>query len=280
MEVANFDPAAYKETTREQWQDAAEAWHRWGPALETWLGEATEMMLDLAGVGPGSRVLDVAAGAGGQTLAAARRGAAVLATDISPAILGYAAAEARRAGLSSVATRTLDGERLDVEPGAFDAVVSRLGLMYFPDKPGSLAEQRRALAPGGRVGAIVFAEPERNGFFSVPVGIIRSRAGLPPAAPGLPGPFSATGIGDLLVGAGFEQVEVRRVPAPLRLGSAAECARLERESFGALHKLLAELGSDERDAVWVEIEDALGRFEGPTGFEGPCELLVAVATAA
>jgi SAM-dependent methyltransferase len=238
------------------------------------------MMLDLAGVGPGSRVLDVAAGAGGQTLAAARRGAAVLATDISPAILGYAAAEARRAGLSSVATRTLDGERLDVEPGAFDAVVSRLGLMYFPDKPGSLAEQRRALAPGGRVGAIVFAEPERNAFFSVPVGIIRTRAGLPPAASGLPGPFSATNIGDLLAEAGFEQVDVRRLPAPLRLGSAAECARLERESFGALHQLLAGLASDERDAVWVEIEDALGRFEGPTGFEGPCELLVAVATAA
>jgi hypothetical protein len=60
-----FDPAAYKSTTRAQWEDAAEAWHRWGPVLESWLGHATETMLDLAGVQAGSRVLDVAAGAGG-----------------------------------------------------------------------------------------------------------------------------------------------------------------------------------------------------------------------
>ena len=73
MSTATFDPVAYKRTTREQWQAAAEPWHRWGPTLEEWLGEATELMLDMAGVGAGGRVLDVAAGAGGQTLAAARR---------------------------------------------------------------------------------------------------------------------------------------------------------------------------------------------------------------
>ena len=71
--TAKFDPVKYKETTREQWQEAAEAWHRWGPTLEEWLGQATEMMLDMAGVGPGSRVLDVASGAGGQAISAARR---------------------------------------------------------------------------------------------------------------------------------------------------------------------------------------------------------------
>src|SRR5690242_13709793 len=68
-----FDPLAYKTTTRAQWEETAAAWHRWGPTLEAWLGEATELMLDLAAVTDGSRVLDVAAGAGGQTLAAARR---------------------------------------------------------------------------------------------------------------------------------------------------------------------------------------------------------------
>src|SRR3712207_1347022 len=68
-----FDPLKYKETTREQWQTAAEPWHRWGPTLEEWLGQATKVMLDMAEVGPGARVLDVAAGAGGQTIAAAKR---------------------------------------------------------------------------------------------------------------------------------------------------------------------------------------------------------------
>src|SRR5271169_747454 len=122
MAALTFDPDAYKETTREQWQQAAEAWHRWGPTLEEWLGGATEQMLDRTGVGSGSRVLDVAAGAGGQSLAAARRGATVLASDISEAILEFAAAEARRAGLATVGTHVADGERLNVEPASFDAV--------------------------------------------------------------------------------------------------------------------------------------------------------------
>ena len=101
--MAAFDAAKYKQTTREQWQQAAEPWHAWGPTLEDWLGEATELMLDLAGVGPGASVLDVAAGAGGQTVRAAQRvgpQGTVLATDISPAILEYAARVAREAGLT------------------------------------------------------------------------------------------------------------------------------------------------------------------------------------
>lgn len=78
-----FDTTKYKETTREQWQTAAEAWTRWGPAIEDWLGPATVRMLDMAGVGVGSRVLDVAAGYGGQTLAAARRAPVPLAMEHS-----------------------------------------------------------------------------------------------------------------------------------------------------------------------------------------------------
>src|SRR5262245_28825262 len=97
MSAVTFDPERYKTTTRTQWETAAEAWDRWDPTLNDWLDEATERMLDLAGVAPGGTVLDVAAGAGGQTLAAARRvGAAgrVLATDISPTILEYAQSRA------------------------------------------------------------------------------------------------------------------------------------------------------------------------------------------
>src|SRR5688572_22415795 len=90
---AVFNADKFKQTTRAQWQAAAEAWDRWGGFLGEWLGAATEAMLDMAGVAPGARVLDVAAGAGEQTLAAAKRAGprgSVLATDISPAILDYA----------------------------------------------------------------------------------------------------------------------------------------------------------------------------------------------
>ena len=67
--MATFDPIQYKQTTQEQWQAAAAAWNQWEPTLEQWLGPATELMLDLAELRPGNRVLDLAAGAGGQTLA-------------------------------------------------------------------------------------------------------------------------------------------------------------------------------------------------------------------
>jgi len=126
--VTTFDPIDYKKTTHDQWQTAAEAWNRWGPFIDQWLGTATETMLDLANVHAGSQVLDVAAGAGGQTLAAARRvgpSGHVLAIDISSNILEFAASNARAAGLSNVETRVLDGEDLEVAPESFDAVISR-----------------------------------------------------------------------------------------------------------------------------------------------------------
>jgi SAM-dependent methyltransferase len=280
-----FDPVQYKTTTRQQWEDAAEAWHRWGPTLEAWLGEATERLLDAAGVTSGTRVLDVAAGAGGQTLAAARRAGptgSVVATDISPTILTYAAKSAAEAGLTNIETVEADGEALDtLRAGSFDAVICRVGLIYFPDQQRALAGMRRALRDGGRVAAVVYSTPDRNEFFSLPVSIIRDRAQLPPPEPGQPGPFSLGGPGALhaaLTTAGFSDVTVDTVPAPLRLPSAAECVRFEQESFGALHQMLAGVAAHERPAVWDRIEAALARFETPDGFVGPCELLVGSGT--
>lgn len=280
--IAQFDPIKYKETTREQWQTAAEAWHRWGPTIEQWLGPATEIMLDIADVRSGSRLLDVAAGAGGQTLVAARRVGStgyVQATDISPNLLKFAAEEARQAGLTNVATRVMDGENLEIEVEEFDVVISRVGLIYFPDQQKALTGMRRALKPGGRMAAIVYSTAENNKFFSIPVSIIRRRAQLPPPLPGQPGPFSLGSPGVLEEAyrkAGFRDIQTRLISAPLRLPSAVECVRFERESFGALHQMLSSLGEAEREAAWEEIEQELRQFEGPDGFEGPCELVVAV----
>lgn len=282
--TATFDPKQYKRTTKQQWDDAAEAWHRWGPTLETWLGEATDRMLDAAAITEGSRVLDVAAGAGGQSLAAAARVGAtgrVLATDISPTILTYAAKAAADVGYSNLDTQTVDGEELDVDDGSFDAVISRVGLIYFPDQQRALAGMRRALRPGGRLSAIVYSTPDRNEFFSIPVGIIRRRAELPPPLPGQPGPFSLGAPGVIetaFTEAGFADVSVTTVAAPVRMARAADCVQFERDSFGALHQMLSGLSEAEREEAWAEIEDELTRFETPDGFEGPCELLVASGT--
>jgi len=278
---ATFDPDKFRQTTRAQWETAAEAWDRWGPLVGRWLGAATEAMLDLAHVGAGSRVLDVAAGAGEQTLVAARRAGPsghVLATDISPTILRYAAAAAEHAGLDNVETMELDGERHDtLAEGSFDAAISRVGLIYFPDQQRALRGIRHALREGGRFAAVVYSTPDRNPFFALPVGIIRRRAQLPPPLPGQPGPFSLGADGVLeatLAQAGFRDIEVRRVESPVRTANAAECVRFERESFGALHQMMSSLSPAEREGTWKEIEETLARFEDAGGFTGPCEMLV------
>ena len=281
--MTTFDPNQYKRTTLDQWQAAAQAWSDYGPLLRRWLGPATELMLDMARVREGSRVLDVAAGAGDQSLQAAERvgrSGSVLATDIAPRILELAAQNARAAGLR-VETRAMDGEALDVPDRSFDAVISRVGLIYFPDRQRALTGMLRALQPGGRIGAIVYSTADKNPFFSIPVGIIRRRANLPPPAPGQPGPFSLGAPGVLeqeLSSAGFVDVEVRAVEAPLRTTSAAECVRFERESFGALHQMLSGLDAPGKAAAWEEIEQSLRAFERDGAFEGPCELLVAAAS--
>jgi len=238
-------------------------------------------MLDMAGVTTGSRILDVAAGAGEQTLVAARPtgpSGSVLATDLSANILAFAGAVARAAGLINIETRVMDGENLEaLKDGSFDAVISRVGLIYFPDQQTALTGMRRVLKPNGKLAAIVYSTAENNKFFSIPISIIRRRAHLPPPLPGQPGPFSLGSPGVLEAAyqqAGFRNVAIRTVAAPLRLPSAADCVRFERESFGALHQMLAGVSEEEREETWREIEQELRQFENTSGFEGPCELVI------
>jgi len=277
-----FDPLKYKQTTHQQWQEAAEAWYRWSPLLHQWLGTTTQEMLDMAGVTTGQNLLDIAAGAGEQSITAAKMvgpGGRVLATDISANILEYAKQMAAEAGMHNIETAVMDGENLELEDETFDVVISRVGLIYFPDQQKALTEMLRVLKPGGKIAAIVYSVPEKNTFFSTPVAIIRKHAKLPPPLPGQPGPFSLSQKGVIekaFATAGFKKVKSTLVNAPLICESAKQCLQFEKESFGALHQMMSGLSESEKVAVWNEIETALGEFETANGFEGPCEILVAV----
>lgn len=280
--VPKFDPVKYKNTTHDQWQSAAQAWYRWSPTLNEWLGKATETMLEMAGVSAGQRVLDVAAGAGEQTITTAKKVGEtgyVLATDISSNILEFAREMAKEAGMKNIETKVMDGENLTVPDSTFDAVISRVGLIYFPDQQRALKEMLRVLKPGGKVAAIVYSTPDKNKFFSVPVSIIRNRAKLPPPLPGQPGPFSLGAEGVIekaFIQAGFINVRSVLVDSPLNFPAAKDCVQFERESFGALHQMLSSLTDPEKQAVWEEIEEELKKFETTEGFVGPCEMVVAV----
>ena len=278
------DAEAFKFATRRQWDQAASGWNAHTAQIREWLQPATEAMLEMAGVRRGARVLDVAAGAGDQTLDIAQRvgpDGYVLATDLSASILEFAKGNARRAGYGNVGTLVADGESLQIDEGGFDATVCRLGLMLFPDPRQGLREMYRALKPGGGVCTIVFSRPETNPCVTTLLSTALKHAGLPPRDPYQPGGLLSLGkpglIDEMFRGAGFKDVATTRMDAPFRLPSAQDYLRFIRTSASPLQQILSKLGAEAADAAWEDMEGCLKIFETTEGWTGPNELLLTAA---
>lgn len=278
---AAIDHATFKSSVREQWNRSALGWDSHTPSIHAWLAPATATMLDMAGVVEGHRVLDVAAGSGDQTLEIARRvgaAGAVLATDISPAILNLAQRHAREAGLLQVESRVADGEDLPVADASFDAAVCRLGLMFFPDPLRGLREMRRSLRPGGGICAMVFSRPERNPCVAILMATALKHAGLPPRDPYDPGGLLSLGkpghVDELFRAAGLHEVATTALDAPFRLPSARHYLQFVRDSASPIRHILSQLAPDAAAAAWQEMEDRLSVFATPNGWVGPNELLL------
>jgi ubiquinone/menaquinone biosynthesis C-methylase UbiE len=263
---------------------AAEGWQR-GAASRTDLRPITERMLALAGIGPGQRVLDVAAGNGEQTLMAARLVGPhgfILATDIADRLLAYLDEAARKEGLTNVQTRLTDARRLELEPESFDAAICRLALMLIPEREKALAGIHSALKPGTRFAAIVLSTAEKEPHISESLAIARRHVGLPPAPFEDPGMFA---LGDPAVfrsvfeRAGFREVGVEIVPSSQRFASVTAAMEQRRNSLPEMRQLLERMSEVEREAVWKEIETVIRRFEQSDGTVIiPTERLVAVGT--
>jgi ubiquinone/menaquinone biosynthesis C-methylase UbiE len=277
------DGAAFKQAMRAQWDRSADGWDAHAAAVRAWLRRATDAMLDLAGVRPGARVLDVAAGAGDPTLDIARRvgaGGHVLATDLSPAILALAQRHAEDAGLRQVHTRVADGEHLPLDDAGFDAAVCRLGLMLFPDPLQGLREMRRVTRPGGTVCTLVFGRPEANPCVALVMRTALAHAGLPPRDPFTPGGLLSLGapgrIDALCREAGLREVATTALAAPFELPSVRHYVQFLRDGASPVHQVLARLAPPAAEAAWADIEAELARFTTAQGWVGPNELLLTV----
>jgi SAM-dependent methyltransferase len=278
------DAQAFKAATRRQWDHAAPGWNAHTAQIREWLQPATDAMLEMAGVRRGARVLDVAAGAGDQTLDIAQRVGPegfVLATDLSASILEFASANAQRAGHANVGTLVADGESLQIEKESFDAAVCRLGLMLFPDPRQGLREMHRALKPGGGICTIVFAGPQANPCVTTLLSTALKHAGLEPRDPFQPGGLLSLGkpglIDEMFRDAGFKDVATTRMDAPFRLPTAQDYLGFIRTSASPLQQILGKLGSEAADAAWEDMEERLKVFETAEGWTGPNELLLTAA---
>jgi SAM-dependent methyltransferase len=275
------DPQAFKASMRDQWDGAAAGWNAHTADIRAWLQQPTEAMCRMAGVTAGSHVLDIAAGAGDQTLAIAEQvgpDGRVLATDLSPALVALIRDNAARAGFAQVRARVADGEDLGVPEASFDAAVCRLGLMFFPDPLRGLREMHRALRPGGGVCTMVFSRPEKNPCVTILMSTALKHAGLPPRDPNAPGGLLSLGqpgrIDGLFREAGFHDVATSAIDAVFCLPSVDHYIAFVRSSASPILQILARLAPAAADAAWAEMRDRLDAFTTPAGWQGPNELLL------
>lgn len=203
-----------------EWDAAAEDYARLREPLTIPYGLDTLAALR---VEPGERLLDLATGTGGVALAAARRGAEVVAVDFSPGMVGFLAARASDEGVEGVSARVMDGQNLDLPTAHFDAACSVFGVMFFPDHRAGLTELLRVLRPGGRVAVAVWQHPSRMEHLAIWERVART---FDPDAPDLPRPpawlqmDSSDGLRGELEGAGFQNVSVIPVAHQWNVSSA------------------------------------------------------------
>lgn len=249
------------------WNGIASGFDRFVTATHFELGEQA---VRRAGIGEGTRFLDVACGSGALSIPAARAGAEVTATDISPAMVDLLNARARAEGLSNVDARVMDGHSLDLDDETFDVSGSQFGVMLFPDMPQGLRELTRVTKRGGKVLLVVFGPPEQVEFLTFFVEAMKAVApgfaGLPTNPPPLP--FQCADperLQQRFAEAGLEDVKIETVTEAVRFSSGKEMWDWLLNSNPIPGEMTSELSDDQKVAVRKRLNDMLLERAGDDG---------------
>src|SRR3954447_21569570 len=165
------------------WQSVAPGWGENADYVDARGARLTERLLELARVGSGDRVLELACGAGGLGLAAAERAGEVVVSDLAPAMVEIAAARARERGVDNVALLTLDLEAIEQPDASYDVVLCREGFMFAADPSRAGREIARVRRPGGRFALAGWGRRERNPWRPIGLGVVSEHIGAPMPPP-------------------------------------------------------------------------------------------------
>ena len=271
-----MDPRLQRRVQRYGWDKAAPLYEQhW----QRQLAPAQLRLLELAALAPGERVLDVACGTGLVTFPAASAvgpTGAVLATDLSEAMVSTLAQEAVRRGLTQVAAQRMDAEALDVADASFDAVLCALGLMYVPDPVQALREFRRALRPGGRMVAAVWGARKHCGWAEIfPIVDRRVASEVCPM-------FFQLGTGEALAAAaqaaGFGDISSHRLSTVLEYDSG-ETACAAAFAGGPVALAYSRFDDRTRAEAHAEYLDSIAPWRHGSAYAVPGEFVVLRAVA-
>ncbi|ADB62847.1 Methyltransferase type 11 (plasmid) [Haloterrigena turkmenica DSM 5511] len=254
-------------TIQEAWTEIAPGYDEYVTPSNMALAEAA---LQRARLRSGMRMLDVAAGSGGLSIPAARAGAQVLATDISPAMVERLEARAREEGLTNLGARVMDGQALDLEDDTFDVAASQFGVMLFPDLPRGLSEMTRVTKPGGRVVLVTMGPPSEVEFLGFFLGAVKTAVpeftGLPTDPPPLPFQVSDPEIlREELADAGLTDIRVETANHRLEFESGTQMWDWVTASNPIGAEMVADLTAEQKAAAQKALDNKLRERSGGSG---------------
>lgn len=264
-----------------EWNDNAAAWREHSDTIRAMFAPLTAAMIEDAGISAGQSVLDVAGGPGEPSLTIAEvvgPTGSVTHTDAVAAMVATAEHEAKHRGLTNMTCQQCLAESLPFPDDTFDVVVSRLGVMFFPDVVAGLREMLRVTKPKGALCLAVWGPSEANPFTSSVNKVMQQYVPMPPAEPDAPGAFRFSGPGklaSLLTEAGATDVRERelnfRMEAPL---SREQYWQLRAETSGTLREKLATLSGDIVKRAGREVQEVVREFFPHGEMSFPARMLI------